>query len=143
MVNALPWTGGLQSETVESARDQVMQVVRQHFSPEFLNRLDEIVLFNRLSRDNIGPIVDLQVNGASPIPLSPLDARLGSCCGSQSHHCLCVWWNFPFSQPSPSCWRIAVSLWCWSPPPVNCCALWATTPCLGPVQCVVRSSTWC
>lgn len=56
-----------ESETVESARDQVMQVVRQHFSPEFLNRLDEIVLFNRLSRDNIGPIVDLQVNAVSQL----------------------------------------------------------------------------
>ena len=37
----------------EAARDQVMAAVRAHFRPEFLNRLDEIVVFDRLSRRNM------------------------------------------------------------------------------------------
>ena len=45
----------------EGARDQVMAAVRAHFRPEFLNRLDEIVLFDRLSRDNMDGIVDIQI----------------------------------------------------------------------------------
>jgi ATP-dependent Clp protease ATP-binding subunit ClpB len=46
---------------VESARDQVMAAVRAHFRPEFLNRLDEIVIFDRLSRKNMDGIVGIQV----------------------------------------------------------------------------------
>ncbi len=42
-------------------RGEVMEVVRSHFRPEFLNRLDEIILFNRLGRSHMGAIVDLQV----------------------------------------------------------------------------------
>ena len=38
-----------------------MEVVRGHFRPEFLNRLDEIILFHRLSASHMGPIVDIQV----------------------------------------------------------------------------------
>ena len=38
-----------------------MEVVRAHFRPEFLNRLDEIILFHRLSASHMGPIVDIQV----------------------------------------------------------------------------------
>ncbi len=45
----------------EEARDQVMVAVRGHFRPEFLNRLDEIVLFDRLSRANMDGIVDIQL----------------------------------------------------------------------------------
>ncbi|PJN95986.1 ATP-dependent chaperone ClpB, partial [Amaricoccus sp. HAR-UPW-R2A-40] len=45
----------------EEARDQVMVAVRAHFRPEFLNRLDEIVLFDRLSRANMDGIVDIQL----------------------------------------------------------------------------------
>ena len=40
---------------------QVMEVVRAHFRPEFLNRLDEIILFHRLSASHMGPIVDIQI----------------------------------------------------------------------------------
>ena len=40
---------------------QVMEVVRGHFRPEFLNRLDEIILFHRLSASHMGPIVDIQI----------------------------------------------------------------------------------
>jgi ATP-dependent Clp protease ATP-binding subunit ClpB len=39
---------------------EVMQVVRAHFRPEFLNRIDEIILFHRLRREDMGAIVDIQ-----------------------------------------------------------------------------------
>ncbi|MCH8683739.1 ATP-dependent chaperone ClpB [Pedomonas mirosovicensis] len=42
-------------------RDEVMQVVRSHFRPEFLNRLDEIILFHRLGEEHMGAIVAIQV----------------------------------------------------------------------------------
>jgi ATP-dependent Clp protease ATP-binding subunit ClpB len=45
----------------EAAKGDVMEAVRAHFRPEFLNRLDEIVLFDRLSRDNMDGIVDIQL----------------------------------------------------------------------------------
>ncbi len=40
--------------------EEVMQVVRAHFRPEFLNRVDEIILFHRLRREDMGAIVDIQ-----------------------------------------------------------------------------------
>ena len=46
---------------VEQARGQVMEVVRQAFRPEFLNRLDEILLFRRLSRADMTGIVAIQL----------------------------------------------------------------------------------
>jgi ATP-dependent Clp protease ATP-binding subunit ClpB len=45
----------------EKKRDSVMAVVRQSFKPEFLNRLDEVVLFDALSPDELSHIVDLQI----------------------------------------------------------------------------------
>jgi ATP-dependent Clp protease ATP-binding subunit ClpB len=45
----------------EKKRDSVMSVVRQAFKPEFLNRLDEVVLFDALSMDELSHIVDLQI----------------------------------------------------------------------------------
>jgi ATP-dependent Clp protease ATP-binding subunit ClpB len=42
-------------------RDQVMAEVRSAFRPEFLNRVDEIILFHRLKRENMGRIVDIQM----------------------------------------------------------------------------------
>ncbi|MEE8172083.1 MAG: ATP-dependent chaperone ClpB, partial [Alphaproteobacteria bacterium] len=42
-------------------REPVMDLVRAAFRPEFLNRLDEIILFHRLSRENMDAIVDIQV----------------------------------------------------------------------------------
>jgi ATP-dependent Clp protease ATP-binding subunit ClpB len=47
------------------ARAQVMQAVRAHFRPEFLNRLDEIILFHRLTRGNMDKIVDIQIGRLS------------------------------------------------------------------------------
>ncbi len=46
---------------VEQAEPAGMEVVRAHFRPEFLNRLDEIVLFHRLAQQHMGGIVDIQV----------------------------------------------------------------------------------
>ncbi|WP_313393333.1 ATP-dependent chaperone ClpB [Sphingobium yanoikuyae] len=48
-------------EPVEKVEDQVMEMVRSHFRPEFLNRLDEIILFHRLGAGHMAPIVDIQV----------------------------------------------------------------------------------
>ena len=49
-------------QSVEDVEPQVMDVVRAHFRPEFLNRLDEIILFHRLGAEHMGPIVDIQVS---------------------------------------------------------------------------------
>ncbi|MDH7973764.1 ATP-dependent chaperone ClpB [Sphingomonas sp. AR_OL41] len=48
-------------EPVSVVEPQVMEIVRGHFRPEFLNRLDEIILFHRLGQSEMAPIVDLQV----------------------------------------------------------------------------------
>jgi ATP-dependent Clp protease ATP-binding subunit ClpB len=48
-------------EDTDAVRDQVMAVVRASFRPEFLNRVDEIILFHRLKRDEMGKIVDIQM----------------------------------------------------------------------------------
>ncbi|MFZ5608139.1 MAG: ATP-dependent chaperone ClpB [Pseudomonadota bacterium] len=50
-----------ESEDVEKVRSGVMDVVRGAFRPEFLNRLDEIILFHRLSQSHMDGIVDIQV----------------------------------------------------------------------------------
>jgi ATP-dependent Clp protease ATP-binding subunit ClpB len=47
---------------VEEVRPEVMDSLRTQVAPEFLNRIDEVVLFNRLQREHMGRIVDLQVN---------------------------------------------------------------------------------
>ncbi|GGD42373.1 ATP-dependent chaperone ClpB [Croceicoccus pelagius] len=48
-------------QKVEDVEPQVMEVVRGHFRPEFLNRLDEIILFHRLAAEHMAPIVEIQV----------------------------------------------------------------------------------
>jgi ATP-dependent Clp protease ATP-binding subunit ClpB len=48
-------------DPVDKVEDQVMDVVRAHFRPEFLNRLDEVILFHRLGAAHMAPIVDIQV----------------------------------------------------------------------------------
>jgi len=50
-----------ENEDVDKVRDHVMSLVRSNFRPEFLNRVDEIILFHRLKRDQMGAIVDIQV----------------------------------------------------------------------------------
>ena len=46
---------------IDSIRAEVMEAVRAAFRPEFLNRLDEVLLFRRLSRGDMGAIVDIQI----------------------------------------------------------------------------------
>lgn len=48
-------------EDVNEARDGVMAVVRGHFRPEFLNRIDETILFSKLKPEHMGAIVDIQL----------------------------------------------------------------------------------
>jgi ATP-dependent Clp protease ATP-binding subunit ClpB len=50
-----------EGQDVEAVEPQVMEVVRGHFRPEFLNRLDEIILFHRLGVEHMAPIVAIQV----------------------------------------------------------------------------------
>jgi ATP-dependent Clp protease ATP-binding subunit ClpB len=50
-----------ESEDVDAVRAPVMDAVRAHFRPEFLNRLDDIILFHRLKRSDMNTIVDIQV----------------------------------------------------------------------------------
>ncbi len=50
-----------EGQDVETVEPQVMEIVRAHFRPEFLNRLDEVILFHRLGQAHMGPIVDIQV----------------------------------------------------------------------------------
>lgn len=54
-------------QRVEDVEPQVMEIVRAHFRPEFLNRLDEIILFHRLAADHMAPIVDIQVGRVSKL----------------------------------------------------------------------------
>ncbi len=48
-------------QDVKDVEPQVMEIVRGHFRPEFLNRLDEVILFHRLGAEHMAPIVDIQV----------------------------------------------------------------------------------
>ena len=50
------------NDEAEKARDDVMAVVKAAFRPEFLNRVDEIILFHRLHRKEMGAIVDIQLH---------------------------------------------------------------------------------
>ncbi|MDQ3957969.1 MAG: AAA family ATPase, partial [Actinomycetota bacterium] len=59
--------GAVESE--ESMAEKVLATVRDHFKPEFLNRVDEIIVFHRLSREHLARIVDFQV--------AQLERRLG------------------------------------------------------------------
>jgi ATP-dependent Clp protease ATP-binding subunit ClpB len=50
-----------EGQDVDSVRDDVMSVVRQAFRPEFLNRVDEVILFHRLRREHMARIVEIQL----------------------------------------------------------------------------------
>ncbi|MDH3239611.1 MAG: ATP-dependent chaperone ClpB [Alphaproteobacteria bacterium] len=53
--------GGQEGQDPKEAEKAVMAAVRNHFRPEFLNRLDEILVFHRLSREDMATIVDIQL----------------------------------------------------------------------------------
>ncbi|MGB1548617.1 MAG: AAA family ATPase, partial [Alphaproteobacteria bacterium] len=50
-----------EGEDTDAVRDQIMEIVRSAFRPEFLNRLDEILLFHRLKREQMAGIVEIQL----------------------------------------------------------------------------------
>ena len=58
LLEGIDESGNIRDENV----NLVMNELRGHFRPEFLNRLDEIVMFKPLTRDNIGRIVDLVID---------------------------------------------------------------------------------
>lgn len=49
------------AEDLEALRPELMNILKRYFRPEFLNRLDDIIIFHRLSRDNIRQIVQIQL----------------------------------------------------------------------------------
>jgi len=51
----------IKSENISDAKAPIMELLRKHFSPEFVNRFDDIILFNRLSKDAIRGIVDVRL----------------------------------------------------------------------------------
>jgi ATP-dependent Clp protease ATP-binding subunit ClpB len=53
----------LTGEMTEGARRQVTEALREHFRPEFLNRIDEIIFFHALDRAHTKRIVDIQIAG--------------------------------------------------------------------------------
>jgi ATP-dependent Clp protease ATP-binding subunit ClpB len=55
------WMGAEKEGRGEVTREMMNQVLQMHFRPEFLNRIDEIVIFHRLTRDHLAQIVDIQL----------------------------------------------------------------------------------
>jgi len=55
------WISEAASQNQEAVREHVMGAMRQQFRPEFLNRIDEIIMFHALTREHLGRIVDIQV----------------------------------------------------------------------------------
>jgi ATP-dependent Clp protease ATP-binding subunit ClpB len=53
----------LADEVTEGTRRRVMEALREHFRPEFLNRIDEIIFFHALDRDHMKQIIDIQLAG--------------------------------------------------------------------------------
>ena len=57
----LGYRGGTDPDAHARMRDEVLEALRQHFRPEFLNRVDEIVVFHALSREQLKQIVEIQL----------------------------------------------------------------------------------
>jgi ATP-dependent Clp protease ATP-binding subunit ClpB len=77
-----------------STRDLVLDALRQHFRPEFLNRVDDVVVFHSLSRDDLARIVDIQPtrHGASwPIGAMTRSSGRGLSSGPSSVTCRTRW----------------------------------------------------
>jgi ATP-dependent Clp protease ATP-binding subunit ClpB len=56
-------TAGLKADLSEGVKRQVMDALREQFRPEFLNRVDEIIVFHALAREHLRQIVDIQLSG--------------------------------------------------------------------------------
>jgi ATP-dependent Clp protease ATP-binding subunit ClpB len=59
----LEYRGAFAGQGFERMKDTVLEELRGHFRPEFLNRVDEIIVFHALSEENLKQIVDIQLNG--------------------------------------------------------------------------------
>ena len=57
----LSYRGAFDGDTYERMKDAVLEELRQHFRPEFLNRVDEVVVFHALSEEHLLRIVDIQL----------------------------------------------------------------------------------
>ena len=66
-LDALATTDGLSDEVIESTRNEVIEQLKQHLKPEFLNRIDEIVMFEPLGRKAITEIVDMQLRSVAKL----------------------------------------------------------------------------
>jgi len=58
----LEYSGEVQGDRYERMKDSVLDALRHHFRPEFLNRVDEIIVFHSLSVDDLKKIVDIQLD---------------------------------------------------------------------------------
>ena len=59
--NALGFTAGTAGNDADAQRERMMNALKGTFRPEFLNRIDDIVIFNRLTEENIRAIADLML----------------------------------------------------------------------------------
>jgi len=59
----LEYRGAFAGEGYERMKDAVLEELRRHFRPEFLNRVDETIVFHALSEDHLKEIVEIQLNG--------------------------------------------------------------------------------
>jgi ATP-dependent Clp protease ATP-binding subunit ClpB len=57
----LSYRGGADEDAYEAMKREVLEALRGHFRPEFLNRVDEIVVFHGLTREQLGAIVEIQL----------------------------------------------------------------------------------
>ena len=60
-LGSLGFLGGTETEAKEDLKEKVMEALRENFRPEFLNRIDEIVIFNYLGKPEIKKIVELEL----------------------------------------------------------------------------------
>jgi ATP-dependent Clp protease ATP-binding subunit ClpA len=104
----------------KAARSQVLQRLRAHFLPEFLNRLDEVVVFKPLGEDSLVSILDYQVRHPTPAAaMGYADVRSSDAMLS-THRC---------RKPPPSCARRTATCRCrWRPRPSSTCSGWGMTP---------------
>jgi ATP-dependent Clp protease ATP-binding subunit ClpB len=65
--NAMGFSVHSKSKGNEDTRKRLLDTLRQQFRPEFLNRIDDIIVFNTLSRENLGQIVDIQLNNVAKL----------------------------------------------------------------------------
>ena len=72
-----------EGEDTSAVREQVMGMVRAHFRPEFLNRVDEIILFHRLQKSEMGRIVEIQFSAAAEAAGGPQDHAHARCRGAR------------------------------------------------------------